>query len=165
MHPTLAAARALIDRTAGGLDPAAIDRAVAGKWSIRYILEHLTLAYAGNAAALERALESGEVRGRAPALRERLARLLVVDVGYFPRAESPPPAMPSGSIPAEQSLAAVHESLFRVDRALSRTADRFGERTRVANHPYFGGLTVGQWRRFHLRHTQHHMRQVRARAG
>ena len=163
MHPTLTAARELIDRTAGGLSPAAIDRAIPGKWSIRYILEHLTLAYAGSAAALERALESGEVRARTPALRERMARLLVVDVGYFPRAEAPPPAMPRGSIPADQSLAAIRDALARVDEALTRVADRFGERSLVSNHPYFGGLTAAQWRRFHLRHTRHHMRQVRDR--
>jgi hypothetical protein len=163
MHPTLAATRELIDREAGGLSVAALERPVPGAWSVGYILEHLTLAYRASAASLERALESGELRARRPALTERLARVLVVDLGYFPRAKSPPPAVPTGSIPAGDCLAAIRDALARVDEALSRTAARFGERTIVANHPYFGGLTVAQWRRFHLRHTRHHMRQVRAR--
>jgi hypothetical protein len=49
-----------------------------------------------------------------------------------------------------------------MDTALTDTEARFGASALVANHPYFAGLTVAQWRKFHWRHTCHHMRQIRA---
>ena len=43
----------------------------------------------------------------------------------------------------------------------SRLGDaRFGDRTPLLNHPYFAGMSVRQWRKFHWRHTVHHMKQV-----
>ena len=41
----------------------------------------------------------------------------------------------------------------------------FGDSVPVSNHPFFAGLTVRQWRKFHWRHAQHHMKQVRAANG
>lgn len=155
-----------IDRDAGPLDVRTIARPIdEGRWSVARILEHLTLAFRGNADAIGKALASGEVRGRAPTVAQRLGRMLVVDLGYFPRVEAPERTRPTGSIPPEQSVAAIREALTALDAALARASARFGDAALVANHPYFQGLTVPQWRKFHWRHTVHHMRQVRARAA
>jgi hypothetical protein len=154
-----------IDHVAGPLDVNTIARPVDGRWSIAEILEHLTLAFTRNAATFEKALASGELRGRPPSFKHRLIRILVVDIGYFPRAEAPEGTRPAGTVPADRSLAALREALTTLDAALTRVQERFGDRAYVANHPYFGGLTVPQWRKFHWQHTRHHMRQVRARAG
>jgi len=153
-----------IDLSAGGLDPGAIARPVVGKWSIAQILEHLTLAFSANAAMLEKPLASGELRARKPNLRQILGRIAVIEFGYFPRVNAPEMTRPSGSIPAEQSVAAIREALTTLDATLTRVAARFGEDALVSNHPYFAGLNVRQWRKFHWRHTVHHMLQVRERA-
>lgn len=160
MDAFLRSALAAVDDVVGPLDVDTIARPEVGRWSIADILEHLTLAFTLNAATFEKALASGHVRGRAPALTQRLARILVVDLGYFPRVEAPEGTRPHGSIPADRSLAALRKAIATLDAALTRVAARFGERVLVANHPYFAGLTVSQWRKFHWRHTLHHMRQV-----
>ena len=165
MDAYLQSALDTIDEAAGRLDAPVVARPVAGQWSIAEILEHLTLAFTANAAGLEKALASGELRARHPRFKERLARILVVDVGYFPRVEAPQMTRPHASIPPERSLAAIREGLTALDATLTRVAARFGEAVLVSNHPYFAGLTVRQWRKFHWRHTVHHMRQVRARAA
>jgi hypothetical protein len=165
MDAFLQSALDTIDEAAGRLDAPVMARPVAGQWSIAEILEHLTLAFTANAVGLEKALASGELRARQPRVKERLARIIVVDVGYFPRVEAPQMTRPHGSIPPERSLAAIREGLTALDATLTRVAARFGEAALVSNHPYFAGLTVRQWRKFHWRHTVHHMRQVRARAA
>jgi hypothetical protein len=103
------------------------------------------------------------LRARPPVLQQRFWRFVVVDLGYFPRVEAPEKTRPSGSIPAERGVEAVRHALARLDITLTRVADRFGADVAVANHPYLGGLSVQQWRKFHWRHTVHHVRQVRAR--
>jgi hypothetical protein len=160
----LAAAREAIERAVEGLSPETIAREIPNRWSIGDILEHLTLAFTVNAAVLGKALASGELRARAPTLTTTLIRMLVVDVGYFPRAKAPEMTRPTRSIPPERSVSALLEALSTLDATLRRVSERFGDDVRVANHPYFSGLTVPQWRKFHWRHTVHHMKQVRERS-
>lgn len=164
MNPYLHSALSAIDDATGTLSVDVIVRPLDGKWSIAQILEHLALAFRANATVLEKVLASGELRARKPRVRQSLGRRLVLDLGYFPRVPAPEVTRPAGLAP-EQSLASVREALVRLDEVLSRAAARFGEDVRVANHPYFGGLTVRQWRKFHWRHTTHHMQQIRARGS
>ena len=135
-----------------------------GRWSIAQILEHLTLAYSANAAWIDKALQSGQPRVSAPRLKQILGRVLVLDLGYFPKVSAPEMTVPCGSIPEERSLAAIRESLTLLDTTLTRAAERFGADVLVCNHPFLGGLSVRQWRKLHWRHTIHHMKQVRVRA-
>jgi hypothetical protein len=164
MNPFIQRAQAEIQAATGHLTVAETAREVPGKWSVAEILEHLTLAFEWNAGALEKALASGDRRAGRVTLRRWLGRVLVIDIGYFPRARAPESTTPRGSVPPERSREAILEALAALDSLLARAADRFGERTPLLKHPYFGGLTVGQWQRFHWRHTVHHMRQVRARS-
>jgi hypothetical protein len=163
MDRHLRAALDAVERTAGRLTPDVLARPVPGCWSIADILEHLTLAFRLNAAALAKALDSGELRAKTPGPAARLARILVVDLAYFPQAKAPAGTEPHGTIPADRSLAALREAMAVLDATLERASARFGTSRRVANHPYFAGLTVPQWRKFHMRHTRHHMRQIRGR--
>lgn len=165
MDPYLGRALDAIDATVGGLTVERIARREpgGGRWSIAEILEHLTLAFRANTAAFEKALASGHLRARPPALRQRLLRMLVVDAGYFPRARAPEMTRPSGSLAAGESVRAIRAALETLDATLAQVATRFGADALAANHPYFGGMSVQQWRKFHWRHTVHHMKQVTAR--
>ena len=164
MDPHLQQAGQAIVRTLDALPAGALATASHGPWSVAEILEHLTLAYRGTTASIERALASGAPAGARPRLPQAAARILVSDIGYFPRAESPALARPTGSIAPADIPAAIRDALEALDRALAVAEARFGGRVLVSNHPYFAGLSVSQWRKFHWRHTEHHMRQVRARA-
>jgi hypothetical protein len=163
MDSYLKAAWTEIDGATRGLRPGDLARAASdpGRWTIAQILEHLMLAFTGNTHAFEKALASGEVRGRPPQFTQRMGRLLVVDLGYFPKARAPEMTMPSGSVPPELIVDAVRSALGTLDGTLDRVAERFGADALVANHPYFGGMTVSQWRKFHWRHAVHHSRQIR----
>jgi hypothetical protein len=107
-----------IDREAGTLPIEVFLRPVEGKWSIAEILEHLALAFRANAAAIEKVLVSGELRTRQPRVRQTLGRVLVLDLGYFPRVHAPDVTRPSGIAP-ERSLETIREALLRLDSALS----------------------------------------------
>lgn len=163
MNPYLRSAREGIDAAVGALPLDVIARPENGRWSIAEILEHLTLAFTANTASLEKTLSTGELRARTPRLKQRLARILVVDVGYFPRVEAPEMTRPIASIAPADAVTAIREALAVLDETLTRVGRRFGEDVPVANHPYFAGLTVRQWQKFHWRHTSHHMAQVRGR--
>ena len=165
MDHYLAGALEAIDETVGGLPVKTIARPPADptRWSIAQILEHLTLAFRANRAMFEKALASGELRARRPLLKQRVLKVLVVDFGYFPRATAPEMTRPSGSIPVEESVPAIRMALESLDATLTQVATRFGSDVLAANHPYFAGLSVAQWRKFHWRHTLHHMQQVSTR--
>jgi uncharacterized damage-inducible protein DinB len=154
-------ARDAIDEACGRLTRETIARPVEGRWSIAQILEHLTLAFRAHAVMLEKPLASGELRARKPTLAQTVSRIAVVDLGYFPRVKAPDMTLPAGNVAPEQSVAAIRDALDLVDSALTRVASRFGETALISNHPYLAGLSVRQWRKFHWRHTIHHMAQVR----
>jgi hypothetical protein len=164
MHSDLTHARTAARATTGALTVEQIAREVPGRWSIGQILEHLILGFEANTTALEKALASGATRATAPTLAQRLSRLLVIDLGYFPRAEAPASVQPRGSVDVGSVREVLDAALVRLDATLDRAAERFGEGTPLLRHPYFAALTVRQWRKFHRRHTLHHLRQVRARA-
>ena len=70
MDSYLQAAWSEIDGATRGLRSGQLTKpaAHAGGWTIAEILEHLLLAFTGNTKAFEKALASGEVRGRPPRL-------------------------------------------------------------------------------------------------
>ncbi len=162
MHHHLQLAVDAIDHTTGALSIDALNLRVEGKWSIAEILEHLTLAYTRNAAGFAKVTESGEARARRPAVKQLVARTLVVDIAYFPRVKAPEPTTPTGSIPADRVRESARAALAALDVAAERAVARFGDALPLLNHPYFAGMNVRQWRKFHWRHTAHHMRQARA---
>jgi len=165
MDSYLEKARAAIEDATGQLPVERIARQIPGKWSVAQILEHLTLTFNLNASALERAIASGETKAGRTGLVNTASRVVVVDLGYFPRARAPEAVVPRGSIAPEHSREAIAEALAAVDSALARAAERFGLATPLLKHAFFGGMTVPQWRKFHFRHTVHHMRQVGERVA
>ena len=165
MNHYLQSALESVETTVGPLSTDRIGCPVAGRWSIAEIVEHLTLAYTLNAAAFEKALESGTLKIRPASVAQRVARFMVVELGLFPRVASPEMTRPRGTVTADRSVVAAREALVQLDATMDRIVERFGERTPSANHPYFAGMGVYHWRKFHWRHTLHHMRQVRQRCA
>ena len=140
-------------------------RPLSCRWCAAEILEHLILTFTANAAAFEKMLATGTLKPRRPDLRQKLARIVVVDLGYFPRVKSPETTSPRGTISADRSVDAVRGALMRLDETMDRFAARFGDDVPAANHPYFAAMSVRQWRKFHWRHAVHHMRQVTERCS
>ena len=165
MHHHLQAALDAILEATRDVPADALARPAAGRWCAAEILEHLVLTYRNNAAAFEKMLATGTLKPRRPDVRQKLARMVVVDLGYFPRVKTPETASPQGTIPADRSVEAVCDALTRLDETMDRFAARFGDDVPAANHPYFAAMSVRQWRKFHWRHAVHHMRQVTERCS
>lgn len=153
-----------LDAVSADASPAAFATLVTGSWTLAHVLEHLGKAYGGTAYILEKAVTDGAPKGSAPRLVQRALAVPIVRGWYFPTGvKSPAVAKPEG-IDGPAALALARESLVRLDAACVAALGTFGAAARVANHPLLGGFTVAQWRGFHRWHTEHHLRQIRARA-
>jgi hypothetical protein len=161
VHTDLQQALAAIDQATAGLAPEALTWAPGGKWAIESILEHLDLTFTGTTQSMRKAIEKGP-RPLHPTFRQRVAKWLVVDLGYFPGGfKSPEFAVPRGGR-GEAIVAEIRQHLAEMDEAITACEAALGTRS-AFKHPRLGPLTPPQWRRFHLVHTRHHMKQVAAR--
>ena len=160
MDSTLQRGQDAIEAAAGGMSPEQLVQHPEGKWSAAGILEHLSITFGGTARVMRKCLEGGKPLASAPTLKHRLATLLVTSWGYFPTGRPAPEfAVPKG-LDGEAALRTIRDNLAAMDQALAECEQRFGSQVKIADHFVLGPLTVPQWRRFHLVHTQHHMKQI-----
>lgn len=132
------------------------------KWSIAEILEHLYLTYTGTIKGLERTLAAGETRSTSVTWRQRGRRLIVLGLSYFPAGREAPKMTRPRGVPADQILAEIATKISEMDAFLARCEDKFGAGRELLDHPILGPLTGAQWRKFHLVHGRHHLKQIQA---
>jgi hypothetical protein len=133
----------------------------AEKWCAAEVLEHLYLTYTGTVKGFERALEKGEPSASRSSMRLRLRRLVVLGFGYLPSGrKAPKPTVPRGMPPA-QVRTEIWEKLGAMDEIIARSEARFGQGSKLLDHPILGPLTGAEWRKFHLVHGRHHAQQIR----
>jgi hypothetical protein len=160
MDSTLQQVKDAIEAAAGGMSAEQLERHPEGKWSAAGILEHLSITFGGTARLMRKCMEGGKPLASAPTLKQRLATLLVTGWGYFPTGRPAPEfAQPKG-MSGEAALQTIRENLAAMDQALAECEQRFGAQVKMADHVVLGPLTIPQWRRFHLVHTRHHMKQI-----
>jgi len=152
----------VLDATAGvPLESAA--RRAGGRWSVVEIVEHLQRAYSGTARGFERCLEKNTPLATPLTIKQSLQAFALINLGYFPEGrQAPRHVLPTGAIPLPDVLEGVKKDLAWLDDVAVRTQRVFGG-VRVLDHPILGAFTVQQWLRFHLVHTRHHEKQIRAR--
>jgi hypothetical protein len=156
--------RELEDATAGS-SADSLTQAPLGKWNAVQILEHLLLTYKGTNRALAKCVELGVPQGTRSTLKDRVATLLVVNLGYMPGGrKSPERAMPRGMEPGEVRREIAGE-MQRMIAGLDECERKFGARAKIMDHPFLGPLTAAEWRKFHWVHGRHHARQIRERIG
>ena len=130
------------------------------KWCAAEILEHLYLTYTGTTKGFGRVLTGDKPLASKVSWKNRVQAMIVVDVGYLPEGrKSPATAMPRG-IPAEKVKAEIIAAIGALDEIMDRCASRFGARVKVLDHPFLGPFSVNQWRKFHLVHGRHHVKQL-----
>jgi len=169
MDPLLRQALDAIDHaTAGITDEQLTWRPQAGKWNAGEVLEHLSISFSGTAKGFSKILAAGEPNSRRPTLKERLQITWVVELGMFPpRRQAPEMVVPRGIAP-RQALTEIKANLIAMEKVIALCDEQFGRRVEILTHPILGPLRVQQWRKFHLVHTRHHMKQIktrRAKAG
>jgi uncharacterized protein DUF1569 len=148
-----------------GMDAAALTQHPEGKWCAAQILEHLYLTYAGTMKGFERCVQEGRPLARTATLRERLSTFMVTSLGYFPEGRKAPERTVPRGMAAEEVVSAIREKLATMDELITRCETRFGRSTRILDHPVLGPLSARQWRKFHLVHGQHHVKQIRSLRG
>ena len=131
------------------------------KWSAGEILEHLALAFSSTSKAMERALEAGHAPKTKATAKQWAATLLVVKLGYFPSGRPAPEWTRPRGLDAAQAVETIRAALVEMDRKIAEAQSKLGDGV-VAVHPIIGPLSARQWRKFHWRHTRHHMKQVAA---
>jgi hypothetical protein len=133
------------------------------RWSIVEIVEHLTRTYSATAKGFERCLEKGAPLATIVTLKQRLQQFGLINLGYF-RGGRPAPKhiLPTGELDLNAVLDAVRRDLARLDDTAVKVKQALGP-GKMMDHPILGALTVDQWLKFHVVHTQHHARQIAQR--
>lgn len=133
----------------------------AGKWGVAEILEHLYLTYTGTIKGFGRLTERGQPIITPATWKQQLARLVVTGFGYMPPGrEAPAMARPRG-IPREQVRAEIVPKVAEMDDAIRHCEERFGGKAKLLDHVILGPLNGKEWRKFHLVHGLHHVRQIK----
>ena len=134
------------------------------KWSIQQIVEHLLSTYRGSIPAISARVDKRSATRSKPNLRQRLAQFFIIGLGRFPNGRLAPavvsPSSPITVQSGDELAAKVSSELKKLDDVTSRGEHLFGDRRAVA-HIVLGPLSMQQWRRFHLIHGRHHLKQIR----
>lgn len=161
MDPRLQRLQEEIAAAIAGLSGDELSRHPPGKWSAAEILEHLYLTYTGTVKGFERAMEADKPLATTQTWWQRGQMLIVVGLGYMPSGrKSPAVARPRG-LPREKVRAEISEKIAEMDESIARCEKKFGSGRKLLDHPVLGGLTAAQWRKFHLVHGLHHVKQIR----
>ena len=144
---------------------ASMEQSPVGKWSSAQVLEHLYLTYKGTNRALAKCLEKGTPVVTRATFRQRVGKLIVINLGHMPGgAKAPERAVPRG-IPIDEVRSTIFEEILKMETGFNDCERRFGSATKILDHPILGPLTAEQWRKFHWVHGRHHARQIRERAN
>ncbi len=149
-----------IESAVSGLSPEQMGWHEPEKWCSAEILEHLYLTYTGTSKGFGRVLAGDKSLASKITWKNRAHALAVVGFGYLPSGrKSPATATPRG-IPADKVKAEIVAAIGDMDEIMERCASRFGGWEKVLDHPVLGPLSVNQWRKFHLVHGRHHVKQI-----
>lgn len=160
MHPRFAQLSVDLSSSIEGLRPEELSYKHDAHWSIAEILEHLYLSYTGTIKGFERCLQAGRSLALAPTPYHRCAAFLVTGLGYFPKGRpAPKQTIPKG-LAVERVIADLPSAMAAMDEVATNCERKFGRSIRVLDHPILGPLTIEQWRKFHLVHGRHHLRQI-----
>lgn len=162
MHPTTKQIRDAVANSTEGLSEHQMRQHPEGKWDTAAILEHLALTYGSTARVMQKCLKEGRPLATAATTRHRVARGLVLWLNYIPSGrQAPKHVVPSG-IGGREARELILANLEKMDEAFSQCEQRFGSKVKIADHPVLGPIPLSGWRKFHVLHTRHHIKQIDA---
>ena len=160
MDPRLQKLQAEIAAAVAPMSTAQLTAHPPGKWCAAEVLEHLYLTYTGTIKGFEHIVEAGKPLATTQTWAQRGRTLVVVGLGHLPSGrEAPPVARPRG-VPPEKVRAEIGPKIGEMDDIIRRCEEKLGPRQKLLDHPILGPLTAAQWRKFHLVHGLHHVKQL-----
>jgi hypothetical protein len=135
------------------------------RWNICQITQHLFLTYSSTTSSIEARMAKGTPTRSRATPSQLIAQLFVLRLGLLPSRREAPPAVTPSSNPAHSHpdgdtlISTVSMALASMDELLERAEGHFRS-TPCLSHFALGPLNIAQWRRFHLVHGRHHIRQI-----
>jgi len=162
VDPHLATLQSTITSAINGLTPEQLTWHPPKKWCTAEILEHLYLTYTGTTKGFGRVLAANHPLGTTPSLRNRTQAMIVLGFGYMPSGRTAPANSQPRGLSPQQVAAEITSKIAEMDEAIARCQEKFGPHAKVLDHPFLGPFSTSQWRKFHLVHGLHHVKQIRA---
>jgi len=163
VHPTTKQIRDAVANSTDGLSEHQLRLHPEGKWDSAAILEHLALTFGTTARLFEKILREGRPLATSLKLTHRVKQLVVLGCGYIPAGrKSPARVEPSGTISGREATELIFANLEKMDQVLAKCERQFGTKVKIADHPVLGPIRLNGWRKFHVLHTRHHMKQIDA---
>ena len=132
-----------------------------GKWCAVEVLEHLYLTYTRTIQGFERVMRKGKPLASRASVAQRALTFVVVGLGHMPAGRKAPAIVQPRGLPVEKLRSEIGEKMAAMDAILAQCEARFGRRVHLIDHPILGPLTATQFRKLHLVHGQHHLKQLR----
>jgi len=161
VDPHLEKLRQEIAAAIAGISSEQLIRHPTGKWCAAEVLEHLYLTYTGTLKGFQRVSEAGKPLTATQTWKQRGRTLVVVVFGHMPSGREAPPLSRPRGLPPERVLADIGPKIAEMDDKIACCEQSFGSRRKLLDHPILGPLTGAQWRKFHLVHGLHHVKQIR----
>jgi len=165
MHPITAEIHCAIVQATDGLTEEQLRRHPQGKWDSASILEHLALTYGSTTRLMDKCIREGCPLATSATAKHRAAQLLVLGLSFIPGGRKAPARVVPTGLAGREALQLIFSNLEKMDQALRTCEERFGSNNKVADHPVLGPIPISGWRKFHLLHTRHHMKQIQERSG
>ncbi len=93
-------------------------------------------------------------------MAQRALTFVVVGLGHMPAGRKAPAIVQPRGLPVEKVRSEIGEKMAAMDAILAQCEARFGRRVHLLDHPILGPLTATQFRKLHLVHGQHHLKQL-----
>ena len=131
-----------------------------GKWCAAEVLEHLYLTYTGTIQGFERVMRKGKPLASRASMAHRVLTLVVVGLGHMPAGRKAPAMVLPKGLPVEKVRNEIGGKMAAMDEIIAQCETRFGGQVKLLDHPILGPLSATQFRKLHLVHGQHHLKQL-----
>jgi hypothetical protein len=167
MHPVFRSAFREVTAELGTFDATSASVHPYGRphcWSVQQIVEHLVLSLDATRTMLEERLLKGRPgRNLHRSRTEWALQLMILSVGHMPKGVGAPrettPAANLTSTGVRELTERLETAVELLDATLDQCRQQFGME-RVGRHFLLGPLRIDQWRRYHVLHLRHHVKQI-----
>jgi uncharacterized protein DUF1569 len=148
-----------LDSAVEGMSSEQLGWHLPGKWCAAEVLEHLYLTYTGTITGFDRVMTNGKPLATRASVAQRALTFVVLRFGRMPRRKAPAMVVPNG-LPAERVRNEIGAKMAAMDAIIAQCEARFGPQVKLLDHPILGPLSATQFRKLHVVHGRHHLKQL-----